>query len=101
MHWSMKVRHTSKYIRSNVHLLLTTCHVWILLGNFYKYERTLSMFYQNQDKNDIGPPLAKQILKCSKNIDNFYSKDWNSTYSSILPHAYNISRIKKTGKIHI
>jgi hypothetical protein len=57
------------------------------------------MFYQNQDKIDIGPPLAKQILNCSINIDNSYSKDWNSTYSSILPHAYSISRINKKGKI--
>jgi hypothetical protein len=57
------------------------------------------MFYQNQDKIDIGSPLAKQILNCSINIDNSYSKDWNSTYSSILPHAYSISRINKKGKI--
>jgi hypothetical protein len=56
------------------------------------------MFYQNQDKIDIGLPLVKQILNCSKNIDNFYSKDWNSTYSSILPHAYSISRINKKEK---
>ncbi len=56
-------------------------------------------YYQNQNKIDIGPPHAKQILNCSKNIDNSYSKDWNSTFSSILPHAYSISRINKRGKI--
>jgi len=99
MHWSTKVRHASEYVHSNVHLLLTTGHVWILSGNFYKYDGTSSMFYQNQDKIDIGPPLAKQILNCSINIDNSYSKDWNSTYSSILPHAYSISRINKKRKI--
>jgi hypothetical protein len=57
------------------------------------------MFYKNQHKIDIGPPLAKQILNYSRNIDNFYSKDWNSTYSSILSHAYSISQINKKGKI--
>jgi hypothetical protein len=91
MHRSTKVRHASEYVHSNIHLLLTTSHVWILSGKFYKYNGTSSMFYQNQDKIDIGPPLAKQILNCSINIDNSYSKDWNSTYSSILPHAYSIS----------
>ncbi len=49
------------------------------------------MFYQNQNKIDIGPPLAKQILICSRNIDNFYSKDWNSTNSNILLHVFSIS----------
>jgi hypothetical protein len=49
------------------------------------------MFYENQNKINIRPPLAKQILNCLRNIDNSYSKDWNSTYSSILPHAYSIS----------
>nr|QZJ47902.1 RNA polymerase beta'' subunit [Sphagnum palustre] len=99
MHRSTKVRHASEYVHSNVHLLLTTGHVWILSGNFYKYDGTSSIFYKNQDKIDIGPPLATQILNCSRNIDNSYSKDWNSTYSSILPHAYSISRINKKGKI--
>jgi hypothetical protein len=87
MHRNTKVRHASEYVHSNIHLLLTTGHVWILSGKFYKYDGTSSMFYQNQDKIDIGPPLAN----CSINIDNSYSKDWNSTYSSILPHAYSIS----------
>ncbi|CAK9190255.1 unnamed protein product [Sphagnum troendelagicum] len=59
MHRSTKVRHASKYVHSNIHLLLTTGHVWILSGKFYKYDGTSSMFYQNQDKIDIGPP---QIL---------------------------------------
>jgi len=36
---------------------------------------------------------------CSRNINNFYSKDWNSTYSNILLHVYSISRINKKGKI--
>nr|AND47856.1 beta'' subunit of RNA polymerase [Sphagnum strictum] len=99
MHRSTKVRHASEYVHSNVHLLLTTGHVWILSGNFYKYDGTSSMFYKNQDKIDIGPPLAKQIFNCSRNIDNSYSKDWNSTYSSILPHAYSISQINKKGKV--
>jgi hypothetical protein len=56
------------------------------------------MFYQNQNKFDIGPPLVKQILNCARNINNSYSKDWNSTYSSILQHAYSISQINKKGK---
>ncbi len=30
MHRSTKVRHASEYVHSNIHLLLTTCHVWIL-----------------------------------------------------------------------
>jgi DNA-directed RNA polymerase subunit beta' len=99
MHRSTKVQHAFEYVHSNVHLLLTIGHVWILSGNFYKYDETSSMFYQNQDKINIGSPLVKQILNCSKNIDNFYSTDWNSTYYNFLPHAYSISRINKKGKI--
>nr|AND48510.1 beta'' subunit of RNA polymerase [Flatbergium sericeum] len=99
MHRSTKVRHASEYVHSNIHLLLTTGHVWILSGSFYKYDGPSSIFYQNQDKIDTGPPLAKQILNCSRIIDNSYSKDWNSVYSSILPHACSISRTNKRGKI--
>jgi DNA-directed RNA polymerase subunit beta' len=71
MHRSMKVQHAYDYVHSNVHLLLTTSHVWILSWNFYKYDEISSMFYQNQNKIDIGPPLAKQILNCSRNIETF------------------------------
>jgi len=56
-------------------------------------------YYRNQNKIDIGPPHMKQILNCSKNIDNSYSKDWNSIYFSIFLHAYSISRINKKGQI--
>jgi hypothetical protein len=94
----MKVQHAFEYVHSNVHILLTTSHVWILSWNFYKYIEISSMFYQNQNKIDIGPPLAKQILICSRNIDNFYSKDWNSTNSNILLHVFSISWINKKGK---
>ncbi|KAH8972637.1 hypothetical protein BDL97_01G001100 [Sphagnum fallax] len=62
MHRSTKVRHASKYVHSNIHLLLTTGHVWILSGKFYKYDGTSSMFYQNQDKIDIGPPLENNSI---------------------------------------
>lgn len=42
--------------------------------------------------------LQKQILNCSRNINNFYSKDWNSTNSNIIPHVFSISWINKRGK---
>ncbi|KAH9530489.1 hypothetical protein CY35_20G005400 [Sphagnum magellanicum] len=64
-----------RYFYSHLEGEMHRSHVWILLGNFYKYDGTSSMFYQNQDKINIGPPLAKQILNCSINIDNSYSKD--------------------------
>ncbi len=66
---------------------------------FYKYDEISSMFDQNQNKIHIGPPLANVFLNCSKNIYNFYSKDWNSTNSNILPHVFSISRINKRKKI--
>jgi hypothetical protein len=99
VHRSMKVQHAFEYVHSNVHLLFIASHVWILSWNFYKYFEISSMFYQNQNKIDIGALLAKQNLNCSRNINNFYSKDWNSTNSNILPHAFNISWINKMGKI--
>ncbi len=48
------------------------------------------MFYHIKIR-DIGPLLAKQNLNCSRNIDNFYNNDWNSTNPNILPHAFSIS----------
>jgi hypothetical protein len=98
MHRSTKVQHASC---CNVDLVLTTSHVWILSWKIYKYDGISSKFYQNQNKIVIGPPLAKQILNCSRNIINYFRKDWNSTYSNILLHAFSISGIYKKEKSHI
>nr|QTT78441.1 RNA polymerase beta'' subunit [Andreaea rupestris var. fauriei] len=98
MHWSTKVQHASEYAHSNVHLLLTTGHVWILSGNFYKNTGPFFIFYQNQDKINIKLPLAKQNLSYSKIEYIFSNKNWNSIYSNIIFYAYSILQIKKKKK---
>ncbi|BDD77239.1 RNA polymerase beta'' subunit (chloroplast) [Marchantia polymorpha subsp. ruderalis] len=61
MHWSTKVRHASEYIHSNIHLILKTCHIWILSGNFHNKNNELSvLFYKNQDKIDFQISLTKE-----------------------------------------
>nr|YP_009732844.1 RNA polymerase beta'' subunit [Diphyscium foliosum]QHU77189.1 RNA polymerase beta'' subunit [Diphyscium foliosum] len=95
MHWSTKVQHASEYIHSNVHLLRMTGHIWILAGNFYKYNESSFMFYRNQDKVDNKLPIANQILNYSKIQYNSSNNFWNLIYSSIILHAYSFSQIKK------
>nr|QWW93171.1 RNA polymerase beta'' subunit [Lunularia cruciata] len=61
MHWSTKVRHASEYIHSNIHLILKTCHIWVLSGNFYNKNNELSvLFYKNQDKIDFQIDITKE-----------------------------------------
>lgn len=98
MHWSTKVQHAPEYIHSNVHLLYKTGHIWILAGNFDKFNELSLIFYRNQDKLDNKLSLANQnfnYLKIKKkNFKNF----WNFIYSSILLYTYTFLRIKKRNR---
>nr|AND48347.1 beta'' subunit of RNA polymerase [Eosphagnum rigescens] len=100
MHRSTKVRHASEYVHSNVHLLLTTGHVWILSGSFYKYDGPSSIFYQNQDKIDIGLPFAKQTFNYSTNkggkIPYFLFKKEKEKYERKALFRFRL-RIEKNG----
>nr|BDD17414.1 RNA polymerase beta'' subunit [Takakia lepidozioides] len=100
MHWSTKVRHVSGYVHSNVHLILTTGHVWILSGSSYKYNGPSFIFYQDQDKIDVRLPIAKQISNYSNFEHNLSNKNkkWNFIYSSITFYAYSITQINERGK---
>nr|QFK69584.1 RNA polymerase beta' subunit [Pogonatum inflexum] len=97
MHWSRKVQHASEYIHSNVHLLRTAGHIWILSGKFYKYNESSFIFYRNQDKIDTQLPVAKQNLNYSKNKYIFSNKFWNFSYSIII-YAYSFLLLKKKEK---
>nr|YP_009041045.1 RpoC2 [Tetraphis pellucida]AIB08530.1 RpoC2 [Tetraphis pellucida] len=99
MHWSKKVQHASEYIYSNVHLLYTTGHIWILSGTFYKYNEPSLIFYQNQDKLNIQLPIAKSISNYSKIKDIFSNKFWNFIYSSVILYTYSFLEIEKKRKM--
>nr|YP_010249920.1 RNA polymerase beta'' subunit [Polytrichum commune]QTT78357.1 RNA polymerase beta'' subunit [Polytrichum commune] len=98
MHWSTKVQHASEYIHSNVHLLRTAGHIWILSGSFYKYNESSFIFYRNQDKLDTQLPVAKQNLNYSKIKYIFSNKNWNFNYSNIILYTYSFLVLKKKEK---
>jgi DNA-directed RNA polymerase subunit beta' len=98
MHWSTKVQHASEYIHSNVHLLRTAGHIWILSGNFYKFNEASFIFYRDQDKLDTQLPVAKQNLNYSKIKYIFSNKIWNFSYSNIIIYAYSFLVLKKKEK---
>nr|YP_010917740.1 RNA polymerase subunit beta'' [Encalypta ciliata]UVG41326.1 RNA polymerase subunit beta'' [Encalypta ciliata] len=95
MHWSTKVQHGSEYLHSNVHLLCITGHIWILSGNFNKYNQSSFLFYHNQDKLDNLLPIAKQNLNYSKIEKTVLNNFWNFIYSSIILYADRFSERKK------
>jgi DNA-directed RNA polymerase subunit beta' len=98
MHWSTKVQHKSEYIYSNVHLLCRTGHIWILAGNFNKFNEFSFLFYRDQDKLDNKLPLANQNLNYSKIKDKFLNNFWNFLYSSIILYNYKFLGMKKKKK---
>lgn len=100
MHWSAKVQHAPEYVYSNVHLLYRTGHIWILAGNFDKFNKFSFIFYRNQDKLDNKLPLANQNLNYSKIKNQFSNNFWNFIYSSIILYTYTFLGIKKKKKTH-
>lgn len=61
MHWNTKVRHASEYIRSDIHPILKTCHIWVLSGNSYDKNDELPVsFYRNQDRIDSRTFISKR-----------------------------------------
>nr|YP_009667713.1 RNA polymerase beta' subunit [Schistochila macrodonta]QCW58489.1 RNA polymerase beta' subunit [Schistochila macrodonta] len=66
IYWSMKVRHASQYIHSNIHTILKTCHLWILSGKSYNRTDKLPIsFYENQDKIDSQIFITKEKVSFS------------------------------------
>nr|YP_009531784.1 bet'' subunit of RNA polymerase [Leiosporoceros dussii]AXZ70937.1 bet'' subunit of RNA polymerase [Leiosporoceros dussii] len=117
MHWSKRVRHASKYLYSNVHLIFYAGHLWILSGS--SCENRLSfVFFQNQDQintkffisqrkillgkdtNQVNFQILDSSLEKELKTPTFsilYSgisnKNRNSIYSSIILYDYEIKRI--------
>nr|QYB18296.1 RNA polymerase beta'' subunit [Sphaerocarpos texanus] len=122
MHWSSKVRHVSEYIHSNIHLILKTCHIWVLSGNIYNKINEFSvLFYKNQDKIDFQISLTKEksflfffqnknqlnvylfyfylfkknkIFLKSKYINNVLNKMTNSRNYNLILDEYNVKKRK-------
>nr|QHD46863.1 RNA polymerase beta'' subunit [Anthoceros agrestis] len=117
MHWSKRVRHASKYLHSNVHLIFNTGHLWILSGSSHE-DKTSSMFFKNQDQINtkffISPRKILFMKKTnevnSKNLDPYLEKEMetlnysnlylgilnksrNFVYPSIILHDYEVKRI--------
>ncbi|KAF1862864.1 hypothetical protein Lal_00039993 [Lupinus albus] len=53
MHWSTNVYHACKFTYSNVHILLKTSHLWILLGRSCRYGAGWFSLRKDQDQMNI------------------------------------------------